>query len=165
MYKNRSFKNKSFHRFCVILCVGLFYISCKMTSPYNITNPDGNTIDRRLVGKWYGQEKLSTYRIKKWNVIRYPDGVYDVSFSFVERDSTISKEIITTQQENQERIYKKIENRGFWYVEKGKLYERAHGAKVPFVYRYNMVTPKEAKFDIIKDDGTLGYQFADYKED
>lgn len=111
------------------LFILLFVVACSTKS--NNTSNVHKSIDPKLVGVWYGNEKdqQSTGVEKKWVMNRKEDGTYTIKFEFLENGTRDD-----------------LEESGIWWVNGNKFYEKSSQSKKPDIYAYEVIDNDQIKF-------------------
>lgn len=129
-----------------LLVVAAVFFFCLFTS----FTPTGPNLDVRLVGVWKGFEANKQIEgvEKHWIVQRFENGNYVIMFT-------------TKEDCNIETFVEK----GKWWTENGKFYEKSATSKANDVYTYTLENPLVVSFKSIELNGqkTDGYVFTDYK--
>lgn len=133
----------------IISLLAILSQSCK-TPSHLFTNPDGKQIDRRLIGHWHGNDHNSPKHDKfpkNWDLVRYPDGSYYITFTYMINE-----------------VSKSIEQKGYWWIEKDKFYERNQNDTIINSYEYSLMSENEIKFKSTNRKDNKYYSFSDFKK-
>lgn len=123
----------------------LFLVACSPKS--NNTSNVHQSIDPKLVGVWYGNEKdqQSTGVEKKWVMNRKEDGTYTIKFEFLENGTRDD-----------------LEEYGIWWVKGNKFYEKSSQSKKPDIYTYEAIGDDQIKFKSLSLTSPLDAPFYEF---
>ncbi len=137
-----------------IFLFGIFTILATLSSctSYLKKLDDGNEIDTRLVGVWYGSEKDKQIEgvEKKWEMKRNNDGTFELFFSFTQNGETFH------QKET-----------GNWWIKDGKFFEAHEESGMTDVYTYKILNEDQIQFkskSISTEMNTDSYEFVDNRK-